>query len=515
MNLNHNAELYHKISHHKNELYIGIQTSNVGCRMTNIYNALTLLKQNSIELVTTSFLYKSLPLLSASHQQQQHEIPQEKRSLHEDYFLSCVIKCCIPVEWTPFDCLSTLKKIEIELLSNSSNDPREAENDVKSQLIDLDILLYEDESFVVKHETLCIPHEQMHKREYVLRALMDIFEYASAGNDTRSRIHPKFGISLEQFYSKLKNTQHVRQILPIPIKNAQITNSYLLIDINETNSTSLIWGILNCTPDSFFDGGKYNRLEAAIERVEEMRTCGVDIIDVGGQSTRHNAVIVNSDEEWSRVEETIGAIKKQFPTIPISIDTFRWDVAEKALNSGVSIINDVRAGTYSDSGEHDENESMLRLVAKVQNVPVVLMHSRGNPSTMISLNQYSSSILHDLRVYLRDRINVAMKLGCYKWNIILDPGIGFAKEQADVLKLLKELLMSSCGNCCQIIEGFPTLIGHSRKRFTGAICDGDSLTGTLVVSSLLMERGVFGVRVHDVEENNKCRNMIEEIKSSF
>lgn len=244
----------------------------------------------------------------------------------------------------------------------------------------------------------------------------------------------------------------------------------------------LLMGILNLTPDSFFDGGKHNSLENAIQKTEKMLAQGADIIDIGGYSTRPNASDISAEEEMERVIPVIKAIKQLFPDCIISIDTFRAMVAQEAVVAGASLINDISGGQL--------DEKMFEIVAQMQ-VPYVLMHSRGNPQTMSQLCHYENIFLEILH-FFEQRIEKLTILGVK--DIILDLGFGFAKTQEQNFILLKHLSYFAR------LER-PILVGISRKSMiykTLCIEPSQALNGTTALNMFALEQGAKILRVHDV-----------------
>jgi dihydropteroate synthase len=261
-----------------------------------------------------------------------------------------------------------------------------------------------------------------------------------------------------------------------------------------------IMGILNVTPDSFSDGGRYAEIPSALAQVRKMVEDGAGVIDIGGESTRPGSEPVSDQEQIRRVVPVIRAIREEFPEIPISIDTSSSQVAQAALLAGADLINDVMAGT-KDPG--------LLVLAARKNVPIVLMHSQGDPKTMQD-NPYYTDVVAEVLGFLRERIHAAQEVGINRANIILDPGIGFGKRKQDNLALLAHLQ--------EIVElGFPVLLGASRKRFMGNICEVENsaelVTATAVTTALGVMAGVQIFRVHDVKENVQAAKVAWAIRN--
>jgi len=258
-----------------------------------------------------------------------------------------------------------------------------------------------------------------------------------------------------------------------------------IADLALPQERTLVMGILNVTPDSFADGGRYSSESAAIERGLQMIAEGVDIIDIGGESTRPGAERVSQVEEMRRVLPVIEALSSK---IVISIDTTRAAVAQSAITSGARIINDISAGLYDDD--------MLVTAAKL-NCPYIAMHTRGNSKSMNTLDQYLD-VVAEVKLELTLRVQAAVAAGIEKSNLILDPGLGFAKDAEQNWKILKDLESIS-------ELGFPLLVGASRKRFLGALVGSDSPddreSASIALTALLAQRRVWAVRVHGVKAN--------------
>ncbi len=280
-------------------------------------------------------------------------------------------------------------------------------------------------------------------------------------------------------------------------------NSRLVCGIHAINGDRpVIMGILNVTPDSFSDGGKFSGLDAAMRQVELMVSEGVDIIDIGGESTRPGSDPVAAGEQIQRVVPVIEAIRECVSgDILISIDTTLSEVAKAALNAGANIINDVSGGRA--------DPAILMLAAKT-GVPIILMHSQGTPKTMQD-NPHYDNVVQDVLDALHESISAALKAGVKKEAIAIDPGIGFAKRKQDNLDLLAHLDKL-------VATGFPVLLGTSRKRFMGAICDVteplELVTATAVTTALGVMAGVQMFRVHDVKENRQAVDVAWAIKRS-
>lgn len=246
----------------------------------------------------------------------------------------------------------------------------------------------------------------------------------------------------------------------------------------------LIMGILNVTPDSFYDGGKHNSTEQALAQAEQLLIAGADIIDIGAYSSRPGASPVSPEEEINRALPIVRELVERHPKLILSIDTFRADVAEACVEAGVHIINDISGGTL--------DKEMFATVAKLQ-VPYILMHMRGTPETMQTLTDYDDIVV-DVATALGEKVSALRALGVK--DIILDPGFGFAKtieQNYELLHRVDELHYF----------GLPILGGISRKSMVykklGITVD-EALTGTIALNTLLLAKGIQILRVHDVKE---------------
>lgn len=244
-----------------------------------------------------------------------------------------------------------------------------------------------------------------------------------------------------------------------------------------------VMGILNMTPDSFYDGGKYNSIDSAISRVEGMINHGASIIDIGGCSTRPGSDSINIEEEWKRIGGIIKECSNRFSNTLFSVDTFRAEIARRSLEEGIHIINDVSGGSL--------DSEMFNVISKY-NSPYILMHLKGTPKDMMTQTNYDDLIL-DLLNYFRKKINMLNSLGIN--DIILDPGFGFAKDFSQNFEILNNL------NSFKIFD-LPILVGLSRKSFIKKKYGTDnSLKGTLELNKMAIKNGAEIIRVHDVKEH--------------
>ena len=268
-----------------------------------------------------------------------------------------------------------------------------------------------------------------------------------------------------------------------------------LIDL----SIPKIMGILNITPDSFYDGGRYNSDKKILDHVEKMIIDGAIFIDIGAYSSRPGGVDIDENEELKRIIPAIELVNKKFPEIIISIDTFRSKVAEACLNSGASIINDISASQL--------DEKMMETIAKY-NVPYIIMHMKGNPQNMMDKTNYDD-MLQEMIKYFSKKINQAIS---YKINdIIIDPGFGFAKNIKQNYDLLNHL------DLLKILDK-PIMVGISRKSMIYKSLDStpeEALNGTTVLKTVALIKGASILRVHDVKEANECIKLIGSLNKQL
>ncbi|KKM87423.1 hypothetical protein LCGC14_1269040 [marine sediment metagenome] len=295
----------------------------------------------------------------------------------------------------------------------------------------------------------------------------------------------------------------------------------------EVGERTLVMGILNVTPDSFYDGGRYDDLESALNHARKMIEDGADIIDVGGESTRPGSSHVTADEELRRVIPVIKELSRETDK-PISIDTYKAEVADKAIEAGAQIVNDI-------SGLQADNE-MVRVVA-ANNTPIIIMHIKGQPHDFPKDPIYDD-LISEIILFFKKKIDFAVKSGIAENNIIIDPGIGFGKTPLHNLEILKRLSELKCLNR-------PVMIGTSRKSFISSMLrlseparlrphsllaqassggrsggeeglskDNSQLVGTLVTLVIAIMKGVNIVRVHDVKEAVQVTKMCRAIEST-
>lgn len=253
-------------------------------------------------------------------------------------------------------------------------------------------------------------------------------------------------------------------------------------------SSPKVMGILNCTPDSFFDGGKYKDESQFLKQAEKLLHEGADFIDIGAYSSKPNADFVTEVEETHRMVPVVELVLKHFPDTLISVDTFRASVAKAAVESGAAIVNDIAAGMLEDK--------MLETVGKLK-VPYIMMHMRGTPQTMVKLTQYDD-IIKEMLLYFSERIAQARKHSIN--DIIIDPGFGFAKTLQQNYEVLNKMELFK-------ITELPLLAGMSRKSMSYKLLDitpQEALNGTTVLNTIALIKGANILRVHDVKEAVEC-----------
>lgn len=265
-----------------------------------------------------------------------------------------------------------------------------------------------------------------------------------------------------------------------------------LIDL----STPKIMGILNVTPDSFYDGGQYKDEDAILLQVENMLTSGATFIDVGAYSSRPNADFVTEAEELNRLIPIVNLLVEKFPEIILSVDTFRSEVAKQAVEHGAALINDISAGEL--------DKLMLETIAKLQ-VPYIMMHMRGTPQTMQQQTDYRD-LINDILFYFSEKIQKARQLGIN--DLIIDPGFGFAKTIAQNFELLEKLKLFN-------ILDLPILGGVSRKSMIYKSLHTtakEALNGTTALHMVALQNGAKILRVHDVKEAVECVKLYNLLK---
>eukprot|EP00967_Tisochrysis_lutea_P069487 scaffold91357_cov36-Tisochrysis_lutea.AAC.1 len=440
--------------------------SNLGCRAATIRSALSHLRQR-FELEATASLYES----SAAYIEQQPP------------FLNTV--CALHADCSPAQLLQSLKDIERELGRVPSHrwGPR---------AIDLDLVLYGEH--VLEEEPnaplpLTLPHPRMAERRFVLEPLAELDPNA---------LNPLLNRTAADLLASLPSDGDAAS----PLQRVCPLGSDDDAGLVRWGERTLLMGVLNVTPDSFSDGGDFLSPDSAVKRALELQDAGADILDVGAVSTRPGASIVTPDEEFRRAAPVIAALATSPQLrVPLSIDTTSAFVAREIVGLGARIVNDISAGLH--------DPQMLPTIADL-GVPAVLMHTRGSPETMTSLAIYSD-VVSEVRFELSERLRAAQAAGIPKWDIIVDPGIGFAKTTTHNLDLLAKACSFGLSNGGM---GYPMLLGVSRKSFIGQLLGGVPPKargwGTAAASVACMPHCDI-LRVHDVAEMKQVATVADAI----
>ncbi|KAJ5176151.1 Folic acid synthesis protein fol1 [Penicillium canariense] len=432
--------------------------SNVGDRVEMIEKACHELDRANIKVKRTSSLFETTPMYV----------------LEQDTFINGV--CEVETTLAPMELLDALQSIENAL-------GRKKLIDKGPRSIDLDILLYDQEIF--SHERLNVPHNLMLERDFVLRPLCQLIPHERPPQPAKST----------QTYSEYLKALPPPE--PTPYSTTPISPAFPSLHATDPTRNTHVMAILNLTPDSFSDGGTHSPADFTqlTETIRNFIASGATIIDIGGESTRPGSKPVGADEEIARVVPAIKHIRANIPeaaNIAISIDTYRATVADAACAAGADIINDISAGML--------DPDMLPTAARIGK-SIILMHMRGTPQTMTKLAKYPNGVIPEVAAELHRRIAAAEEAGIRRWRIILDPGLGFAKNQPHDLEILRDLprLRQVEG-----LECFPWLMGPSRKRFighiTGVKTPKERVWGTGATVSASVAGGADIVRVHDVRE---------------
>ena len=446
--------------------------SNVGDRVSHIESALRLMREKGLRVGQVSRLYETKPMY------------------YEDQDLFLNGACQISTSLDPEPLLDVLQEVEIEL-------GRERLIDKGPRTMDLDIVAYDEVQLAT--DRLNLPHKLLHEREFVLRPLCDVLPQMKVAS---SWDRQALASTASQIYKALENRDP--SLSPVTV----LAPSLPLLRAEAPKGQTQIMAILNVTPDSFSDGGKHSStdIDHIRETARRFIAGGASIIDIGGQSTRPGAELISPSEELRRILPVIEAVRSlpEAKRVAISIDTFYAEVAANAVAAGADIINDVSAGNL--------DPEMLRTVARLGKT-IVLMHMRGDPHTMTMMTSYPNGVIEGVATELGERLQAAQAAGIPSWRIILDPGIGFAKNMSQNLDLLRN--MSTLRTEYPIIRSLPWLVGTSRKGFIGKITDAphasDRLMGTAAAVTASIAGGADIVRVHDVAEMAQVVKMANAI----
>lgn len=447
----------------KRSAYIALG-SNLGDRVTEIEKACHEMDARGIKVKRTSNLWETEPMYV----------------LEQDRFVNGA--CEVETELEPLALLDQLQDIERSM-------GRKKLIDKGPRNIDLDVLLYGDEE--VNHERLQVPHIGIPEREFVLRPLAELIP-------TRAIYPSKPWKLVQDFLNELPpSAEPLSTMTPISPSVGPLNA------LKATRKTHVM-AILNTTPDSFSDGGVHT-FDSMRDTILTFIRGGATMIDVGGQSSAPGTPDVSAQEEIRRVVPAIELIRSlpESRDVAISVDTYRAPVAEAAVRAGADIINDISAGQL--------DPAMLATMARLGST-VCLMHMRGTPATMSRLNEYPDGLIPTIARELLERVAEAEAAGVRRWRIVLDPGLGFAKVGEQNLHVLRHFdeLRAWPG-----LEGFPWLLGSSRKSFIGKVTGVpkpmDRIFGTATTVATAVQMGADIVRVHDVVEMGQVAKMADAI----
>ncbi|RXH71064.1 hypothetical protein DVH24_015686 [Malus domestica] len=458
--------------------------SNVGDRLHNFNEALQLMRKSGIHITRHACLYETAPAYVTD----------------QPNFLNSAVRAV--TQLGPHELLGALKKIEKDMgrTDGIRYGPRP---------IDLDILFYGKQR--ISSEILMVPHERIWERPFVMAPLMDLLG-SSIDSDTVSCWHSFSNHSDGLFDSweklggePLIGKEGLKRVLPIG-------NGFW-----DWSTKTSVMGILNLTPDSFSDGGKFQSVEAAISQVRSMISEGADMIDIGAQSTRPMASRISVQQELDRLIPVLEAVLglPEAEGKIVSVDTFYSEVAEEAVSKGAHIVNDVSAGQL--------DSNMLKVVADLK-VPYIAMHMRGDPSTMQnSENLQYDNVCKQVVSELYSKVREAEILGIPAWRMIIDPGLGFSKNREHNLEILMGLpnIQAEIGRKSLALSHAPILIGPSRKKFLGEVCNRTAATERDAATVASVTAAVLGganiVRVHNVRDNvdavKLCDAMLRQRRS--
>ncbi|KAJ7628577.1 Dihydropteroate synthase [Roridomyces roridus] len=497
--------------------------SNLGDRFYNIELALRLLEapnpETVLHVVDTSFMYETAPMYVTD----------------QPAFINCA--CMIETNLAPSELLNLLKVIESKVgrVPSIRNGPR---------AVDLDIVFYDgsiiDTRSAPRKELddlegeLVVPHPRLAEREFVLRPLNDMIP---------DFIHPQLRRSVSTLLAALP-AAGMHKVIPFPqipfesgpdTLGVPPTQTYWKFTSSNKPAAragiqTLVMATLNATPDSFSDGAVHNTLPTALQYANDSVAAGASILDVGGYSTRPGAAFVSTEEEIARVAPCITAIRKAHTSLPISVDTFRPEVARAAISVGANCINDVYAFTGHNSYPSPTGDASDRCMEDMKSlarefaVPVVLMHSRGEASSNKDYAAYeyagaNQQVVEGVRIELGEKVDriVRGRGGVRRWLVIVDPGVGFSKSVDGNLEVLRaassitaDLFVGSGldNRRRNALAGYPQLIGASRKSFLGIILENggrktepkDRGWATAAAVACAVQQGALVVRVHDTRE---------------
>ncbi|XP_048231742.1 folate synthesis bifunctional protein, mitochondrial-like isoform X2 [Ricinus communis] len=453
--------------------------SNVGNRLHNFNQALQLMKKSGININRHGCLYETAPAYVTD----------------QPHFLNSAVRAVTKLG--PHELLRVLKTIEKDMgrTDGIRYGPRP---------IDLDILFYG--KFRIHSDTLAVPHERIWERPFVMAPLMDLLG-SDIENDTVACWH-SLSIHSGGLFESWENLGGENLIGKDGMKRV-IPAGNQLLDWSQRTS---VMGIINLTPDSFSDGGKFQSINSVVSQVHLMISEGADILDFGAQSTRPMASRISPQEELDRLMPILEAVVK-IPEMNgklISVDTFYSEVALEAVKKGAQLVNDV------SGGQLDPN--MTKVVAGLE-VPYVAMHMRGDPTTMQnSENLQYHDVCKQVASELYSQIKEAELSGIPAWRIIVDPGLGFSKNKEHNVEILTGLpaIRAEIAKKSLAISHAPILIGPSRKRFLGDICNRPAAMERDPATIASITAGILGganiVRVHNVRDNLDAVKLCDAMK---
>ena len=468
----HHASLQSKESSRNRHVAAIAFGSNIGDRVSHIESALRLMREKGLTVEKVSRLYETKPMY------------------YEDQDLFLNGACQISTRLDPEPLLDVLQEVENDL-------GRERLIEKGPRTMDLDIVAYDEVQMA--SDRLILPHKLLHEREFVLRPLCDVLPQMKVASSLDGKALAR---TASEVYKDLDNRD------PSLSSVTALAPGLPLLRAEDPKRKTQIMAILNITPDSFSDGSKHltNNIDYICQTARRFIDEGATIIDIGGQSTRPRAELISSSEELRRILPVIKAVRSlpEAEGVAISIDTFYSKVAATAIAAGADIINDVSAGNL--------DPEMLHTVARLGKT-MVLMHMRGDPHTMTKMTSYPNGVIEGVATELGDRVQAAQAAGIPSWRIILDPGIGFAKNMAQNLELLRN--MGTLRTDYSVFTGLPWLVGTSRKGFIGKITEtidaSDRLMGTAAAVTACIAGGADIVRVHDVAEMAQVVKMADAI----
>ncbi|WOL15468.1 hypothetical protein Cni_G24249 [Canna indica] len=465
------------VQSHEHEVVIALG-SNVGDRIHNFNEALRMMKKSGINITRHGCLYESEPAYVTD----------------QPLFLNSAIRG--NTKLGPHELLKVLKQIERDL-------GRQDGIRYGPRPIDLDIIFFG--KYKVESEYLMIPHERIWERPFVVAPLVDLLG-TSIDNDNVSSWHSfsKQKGGLFELWEKLGGesligSKGLKRVLPIGSS------------LWDWSKKTHLMGVLNLTPDSFSDGGKFQEVNAAVSQVRLLISQGADIIDVGAQSTRPNASRLSVDEELQRLIPILDAVV-EMPEMEgrlLSVDTFYAEVASEAVNRGVHIVNDI------SGGQLDPN--ILGVVGDL-GVPYVAMHMRGDPSTMQSNeNLQYGDVCEQIALELYSRLHKAELSGIPMWRIIIDPGIGFSKNTNQNLEIIMGLstIRKELGKKSLAASHSPILLGPSRKKFLGEICNRENPVERDPATIAAVTAGILGganiIRAHNIGYSSDAAKLCDAL----